>query len=168
MLRQVQILAGAVMGSLVMIAIALGIAFPDGERFDAPPLWLIGAQVAAAVVVHLLVEAIGYRAGAIHPETGEAEARGQAMHSFTSGTVLRLGLCESIALASVAAAFLVDTGGYVGFLTGAAVSLALMAVHAWPGTGPIGKTATNLERDGGRSYLREQLGLGPVGPIQEL
>lgn len=168
MLRQVQTVAGAVMGSLVMIAIALGIAFPEGERFDAPPLWLVAAQVLAAIVVHLAVEAIGYRAPAIHPETGEAEARTISARAFTSGTVLRVGLCESIALASVAAAFLVDSGGYAGFLTGAAISLALMAVHAWPGAGPIEKTLASLERDGGRSYLREQLGLGTVGPIQEL
>jgi len=168
MLRQVQTLAGAVMGSLVMIAIALGIAFPEGDRFDAPPLWLVAAQVAAAVVVHILVEALGYRSTAIHQETTEAEARTIAAHAFTTGTVLRLGLCESIALASVAAAFLVDSGGYVGFLTGAAISLVLMAVHGWPGEGPIERTRTSLERDGARSYLREQLGLGAVGPIQEL
>jgi len=168
MLRQVQTIAGAVMGSLVMIAIALGVAFPEGERFDAPPLWLIAAQVAAAVVVHLLVEAIGYRTPAIHPETGDAEARTESARAFNSGTVLRLGLCESIALASVAAAFLVGTGGYAVFLSGAAVSLVLMAVHAWPGAGPIGKTVTSLERDGGRSHLRELLGLGTPGPVQEL
>jgi hypothetical protein len=43
-----------------------------------------------------------------------------------------------------------------------------MAVHAWPGEGPVGKTQTSLERDGARSYLREQLGLDGIGPIQEL
>ena len=41
-------------------------------------------------------------------------------------------------------------------------------MHAWPGDGPIAKTMISLERDGARSYLREQLGLGSVGPIQEL
>jgi hypothetical protein len=168
MLRQVQTLAGAVMGSLVMIAIALGIAFPEGARFDAPPLWLIAAQVLAAIAVHVVVEAVGYRVPAIDPGTREAEARTISVRAFTSGTVLRIGLCESIALASVAAAFLVDSGGYAGFLTGAAISLVLMAVHAWPGAGPIEKTRASLERDGGRSFLREQLGLAPVGPIQEL
>ena len=96
MLRQVQTLAGAVMGSLVMIAIAFGIAFTEGERFDGPALWLVAAQVLAAI------------------------------------------------------------------------SPVLMAVHAWPGAGPIEKTRASLEREGGRSFLREQLGLAPVGPIQEL
>ena len=158
MLRQVQTIVGAVMGSLVMIAIALGLAFPADERFDAPPLWLVAAQVLAAIAVHIVVEAAGYRTPAIHPETSEAEARATSARAFTSGTVLRVGLCESIALASVAAAFLVDPGGYAGFLTGAAISLVLMAVHAWPSSGPIEKTRASLERDGGRSFLREQLG----------
>ena len=91
-----------------------------------------------------------------------------AAGAFTSRTIARLALCESIALASVAAAFIVDSGGYVGYLMGGAVSLVLLVVHVWPGEGTIGKTMTSLERDGARSYLREQLGLGPVGPIQEL
>jgi len=168
MLRQVQILAGSVMGSVVIAAIVLGVAFPSGERFDAPPLWLVGAQVAAAVVVHLVVEAIGYRTTPLHVESTEAEARVQAMQAFNSGTVVRLGLCESIALGSVVAAFLIDSGGYLSILSGAAISLVLLAVHAWPGDGPIGKTVTSLERNGARSYLREQLGLGSVGPIQEV
>jgi hypothetical protein len=168
MLRQVQMLAGAVMGSLVITANVLSVAFSSGDRFDAPPLWLVGAQVAAAVVVHLEVGAIGYRPRALHIETTEAEARQLSARAFNSGTVLRLGLCESVALASVAAGFLIESGGYVCILTGAAISLVLMAVHGWPGDGPIDRTVASLERDGARSYLREQLGLGSVGPIQEL
>ncbi len=168
MLRQVQILAGAVIGSVVMTALVLGVAFPSNERFDGPPLWLVVIQVLGAGVVHALVEAVGYRAAALHVETTEAEARAQSMRAFTSGTVVRLGLCESIALGSVVAAFLVDTGGYVLILTGAGVSLVLLAVHAWPSDGPIAKTMISLERNGARSYLREQLGLGSVGPVQEL
>jgi hypothetical protein len=124
--------------------------------------------VVAALLVHLVVESIGYRTPAIHPETGEAQAGVEAGQAFTAGTVRRLAMSESIALASVAAAFLVDTGGYFAFLTGAVISLALMLVHAWPGTGPIDKSVLSLERDGGRSHLRERLGLGEVGPIQEL
>jgi hypothetical protein len=157
MLRQVQTLAGAVMGSVVVAAIVLSVAFSSGERLDAPPLWLVAAQVAAALGVHLVVESIGYRAPALHVETTEAEARTQSVRAFMSGTVLRLALCESVAMGSVVAGFLVDSGGYALILTGAAISLLLLVVHAWPGEGPIGKTVASLERNGTRSYLREQL-----------
>jgi hypothetical protein len=169
MISQLRTLAGSMMGSLVVIAVALYfVLVTPAHGLEAPPLWLLGAQVAAGVVVHLVVESVGYRARAIPPGTSEAEARILAAGAFTSGTMLRFALCESIALASVAAAFLVESGGYAGYLTGAAVSLLLMSVHAWPGEGPISKTLTSLERDGARSYLREYLGLGTVGPIQEL
>ena len=167
MLRQVQLLAGAVMASLVMIALVLFFVFPADERLDAPPLWLVGAQVVAAVVLHLLVEATGYRTRAIHPETDPASAGAEATQAFIAGTIRRAALCESIALASVVGAFLVTSGGYAGLLTGAGISLALMAVHVWPGRGPVEKTVISLERDGGRSELRERLGLA-TGPVQEL
>lgn len=168
MLRQVQTLAGAVIASIVVVAIVLGVAFTSDERFEAPPLWLVGAQVAAAVLVHLVVEAIGYRTAALHTETTEPEARALSARAFTTGTIVRLSLCESIALGSVVAGFLVGSGGYVGILTGAAISLALLAVHAWPRASTVDRVATALERDGARSYLREQLGLGLSGPIKQL
>ncbi len=158
MLRQVQILAGAVAGSVLLTALVLGVAFTSSERFAEPPLWLVVAQVAGAVIVHLLVEAIGYRTAALPVETPEAEARLLSARAFTSGTVVRLALCESVVVGSVVAALLVDTGGYVLVLTGAAISLVLLAVHAWPGDGPIARTTISLERNGARSYLREQLG----------
>ena len=103
------------------------------------------------------MEAIGYRPAPLHVETTEAEARVASVRAFTSGTVLRLALCESIAMGSVVAAFLVESGGYAALLTGALISLVLLAVHAWPGSGPIDKTVLSLERDGARSYLRDQV-----------
>lgn len=171
MIAQQRTLVGSMMGSLVIIAIALYfVLVTPSHGLEAPPLWLAGAQVAAGIVAHLLVESVGYRAPAIPPGTPEGEARTRAAAAFTTGNILRFGLCESIALGSVAAAFVVESGGFVGYLTGAAVSLVLMAVHAWPGERPIGKIQASLERDGARSYLREQLGLDPrsYGPIREL
>ena len=159
MLRQVQTIAGAVIGSVAIAAFVLGAAFSSSERFDAPPLWLVGLQVLAGFAVHLVVEAVGYRTAPLHIETSEADARRQSMRVFMTGTFVRLSLCESIAIGSVVAGFLVDSGGYVGILTGAAVSLALLSLHAWPSARPIHKTAESLERDGARSYLREQLGV---------
>lgn len=167
MLRQVQMIVGSVMGSLVILAIALSTAFPDG-RFAAPPLWLLGAQVAAAVAIHLLVEAVGYRTAALHVETPESEARLASGRAFQAGCIVRASLCEAIALGSLATAFLLDDGGYAGLLTGTGISLALMAAHAWPRPAGIDRTAAALEREGARSYLREHLGLAAPGPIQEL
>src|SRR5689334_24243313 len=114
MLRQIQTIVGAVIGTLIVIAIALPTLYVDSDRFAAPPLWLLGAQVAAALVVHLLVEAIGYRASPLDPETPEIEARAASARAFTASTVVRVSLCEAVALGSIVAALLVDDGGYVG------------------------------------------------------
>jgi hypothetical protein len=168
MLQQVRTVVAAVMGSLVLFAIVLAFALPHADLSTAPPLWLAGAQVAAGVAIHFLVETIGYRTPAIPPGTSEEESRTRAAGQFMARSVVRASLCELIALASVAAAFILESGGYVGYLTGGAVSLVLLAVHAWPGERTVARTMTSLERDGGRSYLREQLGMGSVGPIQEL
>lgn len=167
MLRQVQLVVGSVMSSLVVIAIALSTAFTD-DRFAAPPLWLLAVQVVAAVGIHLLVETIGYRTPALPPGTDAAEAGTTSSQALVRGTILRVAMCESIALASVAAAFVVEEGGYAGLLTGVVIALVLMAVHAWPRTAVVDRTAQSLERDGARSHLHERLGLAPQGPIQEL
>ncbi|GEP35644.1 hypothetical protein NSZ01_34120 [Nocardioides szechwanensis] len=61
-------------------------------------------------------------------------------------------------------------GSYVTYLGGGVVSLVLFALHAFPSERTIGRTETSIERDGGTSYLRHQLGLPATttGAIQEL
>lgn len=170
MLRQIQLLVGAMMSSLVVLAIVLVAALTDDDRFAAPPMWLLAAQFGAGAAIFLLLEAIGYRTIAIHPEADQAAAMSDAFGAFQSGTIMRFSLSELVALGSIVAAFAMDSGGVTGFATGALVSLALMGYHAWPWSRPIDKTIASLERDGGRSHLRDRLGLPPKlgGAIQEL
>lgn len=171
MLPTLRILVLAVMWSLVLIAFALFFVLAStDDGLASPPLWLVGAQVGAGVIVHLLNETIGYRVRAIAPGTHEAEARTQSGGAFRSALILRIALAEAIAVASLAAAFVVESGGFLGYVIGAVVSLALVGFHGWPWTRPIGKTLESLERNGARSYLREQLGLptAPPGAIQEV
>ena len=87
-----------------------------------------------------------------------------------AGLVLRGALSESVAIASLALAFIVTEGPFVTYLGGAVVSLLLFALHAYPSERTISRTEASLERDGGTSYLRHRLGLPPAstGPIQEL
>lgn len=170
MLRQIQTLVGTMMWSLVLLAVVLVIALPAEDRFAAPPLWLLAAQFAAGGAIFVLVESVGYRTAAVDPEADQQSAMVQAFAAFQSGTILRFSLSELVALASLAAAFVIDGGSVPGYATGAAVSLALIGYHAWPWSRPVDKTIASLERDGGRSHLRERLGLPPKlgGAIQEL
>jgi hypothetical protein len=169
MLRQTQILVGTMMWSLVLLAVVLVIALPEDDRFAAPPLWLLAAQFAAGGVIYVLLEQIGYRTVAINPESDQQSAMTAAIGAFNSGTILRFALSELVAIGSLATAFAIDGGSVIGYATGAVVSLALIGFHAWPWSRPVDKTVASLERDGGRSYLREKLGLPPKlgGAIQE-
>jgi hypothetical protein len=170
-MQQTKILAGALMGALVVIAVVTYVVFNSREDVLAlPPVWMVAAQVAAGLVVHALVEAVGYRAPALDPSIDRDEALRQAQASYQTLMVTRFALCESIAIASLAGAFILREGGWVGYVTGAAVSLTLMAAHVWPGSRPIDKVQTSLQRDGARVPLHEAFGLEPklTGPIQEL
>jgi hypothetical protein len=82
--------------------------------------------------------------------------------------IMRFAIAEFVAIASVAAAFVLPDGSILTYLGGAVVSLVLMVVHVWPGARPVGKVADALEAGGRRSGLREAFGLSAPGPIQRL
>jgi len=177
MLLSLRTLVSALMGSLFFIALALYFVLAPGSDpqpgeglFDAPPAWVPVAQVAAGVVIHLLITAVGYRTPAIVPGTPPETAGRTSAGAMSTGTILRGALSESVAIVSIALAFLVSEGSYLTYLGGALVSLVLFALHAFPSERTIARTEASLERDGGTSYLRHQLNLPPTSPgsVQEL
>lgn len=168
MLQQLRTVVGAMTGTLVVLGVVAWFAVGAEDAATAPPMWLVVAQLVVGVVVFAMCETVGYRTPAIAPGASPEEARRTSQQALTSSTFVRAALCESIALVSLAVAFVIPHGGVLGYAVGAAVSIALLLVHAWPGQRVIERIATSLERDGGRSGLREAAGLMPRGPIQEL
>jgi hypothetical protein len=171
MLLQLRILAGALMGALLVIGVALYLVLSaTSDVGELPPLWVVGAQIAAGGSMHYLLEATGYRTTAIPPGTPRQDAEPRALVAFQSALIRRFAFSEFIAMASVVVAFVIHQGQFLAYVSGAFVSLALMIVHVVPWARPIARTAASLDRDGGRSYLLEALGLpGPeAGPIQRL
>lgn len=165
------ILAGALMSALVFLPVALYFVLGTAEgALETPSLLVLAAPVVAGIGIHVLLEAVGYRTAAITPGTPDEEARKSALAHFQSAMVLRFALTEGIAFASIGLAFVVSEGGYLLVLLGCATSLALMALHVWPGARPVDKTAASLEREGAQSRLREAFGLEtrPGGAIQQL
>lgn len=163
---QNRVLAGALMGGLFFIGLALFFVLPLDET---PPLWVPVAQLAAGVAVHLGLEAFGYRTLPLDPSLSDDEAAATAMVRYQTGMLLRFALSEAIAIASIALAFVMPEGGFVVYAVGALVSLVLMGVHVWPWSRPVGKAAAVLEASGRASRLREVFGLGdPGSPIQRL
>ena len=170
--RQTRMLSIILISALVMIGLAL--AFVLTPVAEMPPWWVPVAQVVAGVALHAVIGAIGYRAAPLDRSLDDAAARITAQRVFTTGLTMRFAFAESIAIVSIALAFVLQHGGFLIFVGGALVSLALMAVHVWPGAGPVGRVADRLEADGRPSGLREEFGVtGGPGPasgsaIQEL
>ena len=55
-----RILAGSLMGALVVIGVALSVVLPAPESV---PVAVLAVQVLAGVAAHVLLEAVGYRSG---------------------------------------------------------------------------------------------------------
>ncbi|WP_193613912.1 hypothetical protein [Nocardioides lijunqiniae] len=177
MLTSLRLTVGAMMTFLLLMALALSFVLAPGSDpqpgeglLDAPQPWVLAAIAAAGVALHVLITLVGYRTPAIAPGTPADVAGGTSAAAMSSGTVLRAALSESVALASIALAFIVSEGSYLTYVVGAAVSLALFVVHAYPGERTIARTEASLEREGGRSHLRDRLLLPAPRPgaIQEL
>lgn len=151
-----RILSSTLMGALVFIGVALVFVLPTDET---PPLWVPLAQVAAGVAVHVALEAIGYRVQPLDPGQSDDDAAAAGRLRWQSAMILRFALSEFVALASIAAAFVLQTGGFLVYAVGALVSLVLMFVHVWPWARPVGRTADALEANGKASHLRQTFGL---------
>ncbi|WP_353953551.1 hypothetical protein V6K52_09115 [Knoellia sp. S7-12] len=158
-----RILSGTLMGALVFMGMAL--FFVLGTE-ATPPLWVPLAQFGAGIVIHFVVEAIGYRPQPLDPSMSDPDAATAARTRWQSSMILRFALIEAVAIASLAAAFVID-GGVWTYAVGALVSLLLMGVHVWPAGRSVGKTANALESQGQASFLREAFGLPIPGPIQQ-
>lgn len=162
-LQQSRMLSFALMSALVVMALAVWFVLDQsgGDKYAAPPLLMVALQVLGGIAVYVLCDGIGYRLQPIEPGTPRKEAATRALRGWQSGFVMRFALCEIVALASLAGAFVIGDGGFVGYLVGAVISLALMGWFVWPGERTVGRTAEALEREGGTSYLREVMGLEP-------
>ena len=147
-----RVLSSSLIGALVFIGVALFFVLPIDET---PPLWVPLAQVVAGVAVHFVLETVGYRVQPLDPSLSDDDAAAAGRLRWQSAMILRFALSEFVALASIAAAFVLPDGGFVIYAVGALVSLVLMAVHVWPGARPVGRTADALEANGKASHLRE-------------
>ena len=151
-----RVLAASLMGALVVMGVALAVVLPPEGSLSVTVLLV---QVLAGVAAHGLLEAIGYRTPPLAPDLSDEAATAQARTRWQSGMILRFAVSEFIAIASIAAAFVLPDGDILTYLGGALVSLVLMGVHVWPWARPVGRTADALEASGRASGLRETFGV---------
>lgn len=152
-LQSQRILAGALLGSLVIFGvvavIVLGIE-------DYPSPLLAGGLFLLNLLVFAATEAIGYRTPAIAPGTDKPEAVRQGLDAMQQTMTLRFALTEAPALLALAGAFVTESAWT--YLVGGFWALLAMAWHVWPSRRVATKLERSLDREGGRSGLTALLG----------
>jgi hypothetical protein len=71
--------------------------------------------------------------------------------------MLRMVLAESVAIIAIPLAFVTAGTSWLLFAVGAAVSLLLIALHAWPSRATVDRVSAALEKDGASSGLHALL-----------
>jgi hypothetical protein len=165
-LLSMRIVALAQMMSLLFFALALwfvigadtGTTLPgEPTGTSAPPLWGVLVPVVVGVGSLGLISVAGYRAPALAPGTPADEGVRTGLGAVRTGQMLRFALAEAAVIVSIAAAFVVEQGGYLVFLLGAAISLVLSVLHVWPRDAQITRVQEQLESAGARAPLLETL-----------
>jgi hypothetical protein len=156
MLSSLRTMVGAVMGSLVIIGVALWFAFTD--HAEMPEVLWLGIVLLLGAGAAGLIRSVGFRTPAIAPGATSEDSARQARSAFQSGTIGRMAMAEMPAIASIAVAFVAPEGGFVLYLLGAAIALGLLATYAMPSDTTIARTRQSLEREGGRADLDAALG----------
>lgn len=147
-LRSLKTIAMTMLASPVMLGVVLLFTFAPEERFVVPPTWLLVAQLACAVAVFMLCEYLFYRTPAVQPGTDRDEAQRQGVGAYVSAFFLRVAVCEFVAIASVAAAFVVEPRSWLNYVAGGVLSVLLLVVHVLPTERTFAKTRASLEREG--------------------
>ncbi|MEP6650567.1 MAG: hypothetical protein ABJA74_11760 [Lapillicoccus sp.] len=163
-MQTLRFLVGAVIGALFLMAVALMFVLGLG----APPPVSVALLLLLGAAVYFVIETVGYRVKPVATDLSQDAARQEGMRQFQSSLIRRLALAESIAIIGILLAFIART--VIVYDVGASVSILLLLVHVWPSERTVDRVVTGLERDGGRTGLREMLGLGGTtdGPVTRL
>ena len=158
-LRPLRILAGVLLAVPVVMLIIMWFALRDSLTEPTPWAWVIGVLV-LAVVGHGILRATGYHATALARGTDKKSAMEQSKLSYQTALFRRVMTAQLPMLVAMTLSFTVG-GGFYLVLFGCAASLNLLVLHVWPSARSVERVKKSLEAAGGRSYLREALGLPP-------
>ena len=157
--RALRTLAIVLAAAPVLIGVVLYFALGTAEDGMAnPPAWVPLGQLAYALIVLVLAETIGYRT--VPAETGEAQVVGNvSAMAYQSATILRFVLCESLAIISIALAFVLVPSTFLTYALGGLLCAALILFEVFPSERSVARTQASLEREGRPSHLRDAFGI---------
>ncbi|MFJ9391202.1 hypothetical protein ACIRON_20425 [Nocardioides sp. NPDC101246] len=157
-LRTAQTMALAFMSMVVVLGVVVYLSVPDPD-LELPSTYVIGGQVVAGVVIALILSTIGFRVAPITPGTAPDKATGEALQKHQTSVILRLALSELVALVSITLAFVLSEGQLMTYVIGGLISLALMALFAYPSAGNVRRVEASLDSAGAQSRLAETFGV---------
>lgn len=155
MLLTLRLLVGAMMGALVFFGVAVMLVLGPEGGLDDPPPWILTGLLLLGGVLHVVIELYGYRVSTAQ------QALPTTAQVFQAMTIIRAALAESVAIAALGLAFVVEQGGVLIYLLGAVLGLALLGWHAFPWKRPIRRTADALRVADVSNDLEAELGLPP-------
>lgn len=155
-LQTLRTLAGALMGALLLIGVAVVTVLGGDATGELPVGWVAGVA-GLGLLMTMLIPVVGYQIRPIAPGTTAEEAKSSARLQLQSSTILRFALAESVGIVAVAAAFVSEEGGLYPLLLGIGIAALLMLWHVWPGDRVLARVQQALEREGAQSYFREAL-----------
>jgi hypothetical protein len=158
-IKPLRVTVGALVSSLVVFGV---VVYGIDKSGSYPPSWVFFTLGGLAVCSHLLSQRLGFNLKPIPTGTPPAEAMAMAAVAFRSSTYLRFFFSQPVALVALSLSFAVLPASWMTYLIGAVLTLVLIGVNVWPSPAIISKAQQRLDRDGGRSFLRDALfGLAP-------
>lgn len=159
--QTLRVLVATLLGSEVVLLLAVTATTSPSGGFNAPPVWAILVVVGLGVVSAIATDRLGYRLPAIEPGAEPDETRARVLRAVQSTTLVRFVISEVGAFGSFALAFNVSDGGAIVCLIGVLLSLAIGIWNVWPGARVLTRVRSTLEREGGTSYLDDVLDAPP-------
>lgn len=138
----------------VFIVIAVFLIVGGIGDHELPPVWLTVGLLALVAAAVGLARFLGDQLPAIAIGTARDQAMARALNAFRANVMVRYAVLEAPVLIGVVVSFLVDHGAWPLLIAGVPSIIAMFAL-LWPSEASFERAERRLDRDGGRSYLRE-------------
>ncbi|OUZ07972.1 hypothetical protein BHE97_14825 [Aeromicrobium sp. PE09-221] len=138
----------------VFILIAVFLIVGGISDHELPPVLLTVGLLALVAAAVGLARFLGAQLPAIAIGTPRDEAMARALGAFRANVMVRYAVLEAPLLIGVVVSFLVDHGAWPLLIAGVPSIVAMFAL-LWPSQASFERAERRLDRDGGRSYLRE-------------
>lgn len=158
-LRMMRMIVATYLAVIPLMGVAMSFVVPAEDPWGMPDVLGLALPVAVGVAAWAGIVTVGLRVPPL-PASHVEVAPGAGASVYQSTMFVRMALATAPALVSIALLFALPHATMITFAIGAVISLALLAVYAYPNRYNAGLVERRLDSAGARSRLAEGLGLG--------